>query len=39
MPFIRMSTNIDINADRDARLRSGLGRAIELSPERPSAGS
>lgn len=32
MPFIRMSTNIDINADRDARLRSGLGRAIELIP-------
>ena len=27
-----MSTNIDINADRDARLRSGLGRAIELIP-------
>lgn len=32
MPFIRMSTNIGVNAGREAWLRSGLGRAIELLP-------
>ena len=32
MPFIRMSTNIEVNAAQESDLRSGLGRIIELIP-------
>lgn len=32
MPFIRMSTNSGVNAEQEAKLRSGLGKIIELIP-------